>query len=165
MSFLSALEGVRPASLVSLFADDPGRVDRFAFDLAGIRFDFSKTHLTEELVRTIDAGAYQAALPDTWFYRGLIRGLSTPEMPMVWMSFQVLSAPDVDRYWSNGCHILNATALMLGGCRAGDRAAASTASSTVSTSDAGAPDPLAGVEAELGAVERDLDADAGVAGR
>ncbi|MHC5543074.1 hypothetical protein ACYOEI_33040, partial [Singulisphaera rosea] len=59
-------------------------------------------------------GAYQAALPDMWFYRGLIRGLSTPEMPMIWMSFQVLSAADVDRFWSNGGHILNATALMLG---------------------------------------------------
>ena len=34
-------------------------------------------------------GAYQAALPDTWFYRGIIRGMSTPEMPMIWMSFQV----------------------------------------------------------------------------
>jgi hypothetical protein len=59
-------------------------------------------------------GAYQAALPDTWFYRGLIRGLSTPEMPMIWMSFQGISAPDVDRFWNRGCHILNASALMLG---------------------------------------------------
>jgi len=59
-------------------------------------------------------GAYQGALPDTWFYRGIIRGLSTPEMPMIWMSFQVLSAADVDRFWSRGCHILSATALMLG---------------------------------------------------
>ena len=59
-------------------------------------------------------GAYQAALPDTWFYRGIIRGMGTPEMPMIWMSFQVLSADDADRFWSNGCHILNATALMLG---------------------------------------------------
>ncbi len=59
-------------------------------------------------------GGYQAALPYSWFYRGLIRGLSTPEMPMVWMSFQVLSAPDIDRFWLKGCSILNATALMLG---------------------------------------------------
>jgi hypothetical protein len=59
-------------------------------------------------------GAYQAALPYQWFYRGLMRGLSTPEMPMIWMSFQVLSADDVDRFWRNGCHILNASAIMLG---------------------------------------------------
>jgi hypothetical protein len=59
-------------------------------------------------------GAYQAALPDMWFYRGLIRGLGTPEMPMIWMSFHVLSAADVDRYWSQGSSIINATALMLG---------------------------------------------------
>lgn len=59
-------------------------------------------------------GAYQAALPDTWFYRGLIRGLSTPEMPMIWMCFQGISAPDVDRFWNQGRHILNASAVMLG---------------------------------------------------
>ena len=35
-------------------------------------------------------------------------------MPMIWMSFQVLSAADVDRFWSRGGHIFNATALMLG---------------------------------------------------
>jgi hypothetical protein len=59
-------------------------------------------------------GAYQAALPGTWFYRGLMRGLGTAEMPMIWMSFQVLSAADVDRFWLAGCPMLNATALMLG---------------------------------------------------
>jgi hypothetical protein len=59
-------------------------------------------------------------------------------------------------------------ALVLGGCRAGDR----TASSAVSTAGAGSgpgaadpPDPLADVEAVVGAVEQDLDTDAGVAGR
>jgi len=59
-------------------------------------------------------GGYQAALPYMWFYRGLMRGLCTPEMPMIWMSFQVLSAADVDRFWLSGCPIINATALMLG---------------------------------------------------
>jgi glucose-6-phosphate isomerase len=62
MSFLPALEGAKPDSLASLFANDPGRVEHFAFDLAGIRFDFSKTHLTRDLVGRIDAGAYGAAL-------------------------------------------------------------------------------------------------------
>jgi hypothetical protein len=59
-------------------------------------------------------GAYQAGLPYSWFYRGLLRGMSTPEMPMLWMSFQGLSARDVDRFWGRGQHMLNAAALMLG---------------------------------------------------
>ena len=59
-------------------------------------------------------------------------------------------------------------ALILGGCQAGDRAAASVVPTAGAGSDpgaAGSPDPLAGVEAMVEAVERDLDADAGVAGR
>jgi len=59
-------------------------------------------------------GAYQAGLPYSWFYRGLMRGLSTPAMPMIWMSFQSLSGADVDRFWTRGQHMLNAAALMLG---------------------------------------------------
>jgi hypothetical protein len=60
------------------------------------------------------------------------------------------------------------TALVLGGCRAGDRAASpavSTAGAGSAPGAAGSPDPLAGVEAVVGAVQRDLDADAGVADR
>ena len=59
-------------------------------------------------------------------------------------------------------------ALVLGGCRAGDRAASSAVSTAGAGSGpgaAGSPDPLADVEAVVGAVEQDLDADAGVAGR
>jgi hypothetical protein len=59
-------------------------------------------------------GAYHAGLPYSWFYRGLIRGMSTPEMPMVWLSFQGLSGADMDRFWAHGQHMLNASALMLG---------------------------------------------------
>lgn len=71
------------------------------------------------------------------------------------------------------------TALVLGGCRADDRAVSSavpvggpaaepvtdTAAEPVIDAAAGPADPLASVEAVVGAVERDLDADAGVAGR
>ncbi len=59
-------------------------------------------------------GAYQAGLPYTWFYRGLMRGLSTPEMPMIWMSFSTFSGADVDRWWDRGQYMLHASALMLG---------------------------------------------------
>jgi len=62
------------------------------------------------------------------------------------------------------------TALLLGGCRAADRAlttAPGTGSSAVASDGAraGSADPLADVEATVDAVERDLDADAGAAGR
>ena len=62
------------------------------------------------------------------------------------------------------------TALLLGGCRAADRAlttAPGTGSSAVASDGArsDSADPLADVEATVDAVERDLDADAGAAGR
>ncbi len=59
-------------------------------------------------------GAYQAGLPYSWFYRGLIRGLSTPQMPMLWMAFQGQSAREVDLLWGRGQHMLVAAPLMLG---------------------------------------------------
>jgi hypothetical protein len=62
------------------------------------------------------------------------------------------------------------TALVLGGCRTADRALTTTPAtgSPVVASDgarSGSADPLADVEATVDAVERDLDADAGAAGR
>ena len=63
-----------------------------------------------------------------------------------------------------------AAALVLGGCRTADRAlttAPATGSPAVVSDGArsGSADPLAYVEATVDAVERDLDADAGAAGR
>jgi glucose-6-phosphate isomerase len=43
-----AAEGAGP--LLDLFAADPDRLSRFTVEEAGIRFDFSKTHLTADLV-------------------------------------------------------------------------------------------------------------------
>jgi len=37
-------------TLTDLFEADPGRIDRLTLDVAGIYFDWSKTHLTEDLV-------------------------------------------------------------------------------------------------------------------
>ena len=58
-------------------------------------------------------------------------------------------------------------ALLLGGCRAADRTGAPGPPATPSSAvpGAGMPDPLAGVEAAVGVVEREIDADAGSAGR
>ena len=65
--------------------------------------------------------------------------------------------------------LLLLVALVLGGCRSADRAAASAtpAPGPASTgSRAGtSTDPLADVEATVGAVERDVDVDAGAAER
>jgi hypothetical protein len=61
-------------------------------------------------------------------------------------------------------------ALLLGGCRSADRdlTTAPATGSPAGASDgarSGSADPLADVEATVDAVERDLDADAGAAGR
>ncbi len=66
--------------------------------------------------------------------------------------------------------IVVVAALVLGGCRSADRAlttAPATGSPAVVSDGArsGSADPLADVEATVDAVERDLDADAGAAGR
>ena len=44
------LEAAQPVTLAALFAGDPERVARFTVEQAGIRFDFSKTHLDPQLL-------------------------------------------------------------------------------------------------------------------
>ncbi len=46
----SAVRSLDTATLQQLFAADPGRVTALSADVAGIRFDWSKTHLTAEAV-------------------------------------------------------------------------------------------------------------------
>ncbi len=55
------LDGFRPQPLAQLMAE-PGRLEALAFDLAGIRFDFSKTHLTPALLAALDPAPYADAL-------------------------------------------------------------------------------------------------------
>lgn len=62
MPFLSALSSFSPSPLLSLFEKEPDRAKALAFDLAGIRFDFSKTHLTRDLIAGLDADTYGDAL-------------------------------------------------------------------------------------------------------
>ncbi|MES2755525.1 MAG: glucose-6-phosphate isomerase [Pseudomonadota bacterium] len=57
------------APLTQLFADDPERVARLSVDVAGIHFDFSKTHLSgdaiaafEQVARTMDLAGRREAL-------------------------------------------------------------------------------------------------------
>ncbi|MGH6615767.1 glucose-6-phosphate isomerase [Sphingomonas sp.] len=51
------IEALPAIPLKSLFADDRGRVKRFSADVAGIHFDWSKTHLTAEAVSAFEAVA------------------------------------------------------------------------------------------------------------
>jgi glucose-6-phosphate isomerase len=62
MPTLPFLDGFSPQPLARLFADDPARTNNLAFDLAGIRFDFSKTHLTRDLVERVDSSPFASAL-------------------------------------------------------------------------------------------------------
>ena len=50
--------------LARLFADDPDRVARLSGELAGITFDFSKTHLAPSLIDQLPGLSEAAELPD-----------------------------------------------------------------------------------------------------
>lgn len=50
MADWSAIEGLEKLPLNQLFASDPGRLDKLTMDVAGIHFDWSKTHLTDAAV-------------------------------------------------------------------------------------------------------------------
>ncbi|MGN6375450.1 MAG: glucose-6-phosphate isomerase [Sphingomonas sp.] len=58
----SAIEALDPPRLETLFAEDDDRVARFSLDVAGIHFDWSKTHLTTDAVRAFEALAKAQAL-------------------------------------------------------------------------------------------------------
>jgi glucose-6-phosphate isomerase len=91
----AAVEQVESQTLKALFAVEDDRLPRFAFEEAGIRFDFSKTHLSARLVEAFAAlaGAQDlAGARDALFGGGLInptegraaehsaeRGLGHPE--------------------------------------------------------------------------------------
>ena len=51
----SAVEGAERRPLLDLFQADPDRLQRLTVDEAGIRFDFSKTHLDERLLASFAA--------------------------------------------------------------------------------------------------------------
>jgi len=44
------IDGHEALPLTRLFEKDPGRLEKLAFDVAGIRFDWSKTHLDADLI-------------------------------------------------------------------------------------------------------------------
>src|SRR5690348_17320894 len=72
-----AIEAAPRKTLAQLFDADPDRVKLFSRDLAGIHFDFSKTHLTAELVeqfgRLADQAGY-AAKREALFSGAVVNG-------------------------------------------------------------------------------------------
>jgi glucose-6-phosphate isomerase len=58
----SAIEALAPPRLEQLFKDDEKRVARLSLDVAGIHFDWSKTHLTREAIAAFEALAKQQDL-------------------------------------------------------------------------------------------------------
>ncbi|MFT3976426.1 MAG: glucose-6-phosphate isomerase, partial [Sphingomonas bacterium] len=57
MADWSTIEALPQKKLTQLFAEDSGRLARLSLDVAGIHFDFSKTHLTAEMVTAFEAVA------------------------------------------------------------------------------------------------------------
>ena len=51
----SAIEALPSSKLTELFDADSGRLDRFSLDVAGLHFDWSKTHLTADAVTAFEA--------------------------------------------------------------------------------------------------------------
>jgi glucose-6-phosphate isomerase len=54
MADWSEIEALPSPKLLDLFAEDEGRLDRFSLDVAGIHFDWSKTHLTADAVAAFE---------------------------------------------------------------------------------------------------------------
>jgi len=55
MSDWTAIEALPSPRLTELFETDPARLDTFSLDVAGLHFDWSKTHLTREAVAAFAA--------------------------------------------------------------------------------------------------------------
>lgn len=49
------IDALEVPALAALFADDPGRVARYSVDVAGLHFDWSKTHLTADALAAFEA--------------------------------------------------------------------------------------------------------------
>jgi glucose-6-phosphate isomerase len=49
-----AIEAIEPRPLIDLFRDEPDRLSCLTVEIAGIRFDFSKTHLSRALVAAFE---------------------------------------------------------------------------------------------------------------
>jgi glucose-6-phosphate isomerase len=54
MADWTEIEALPRTPLTQLFADDPDRLSKYSGDLAGIHFDWSKTHLTDDAIKAFE---------------------------------------------------------------------------------------------------------------
>jgi glucose-6-phosphate isomerase len=54
MADWSEIEALKRTPLTELFADDPDRLSKYSADVAGIHFDWSKTHLTDDGIKAFE---------------------------------------------------------------------------------------------------------------
>ena len=57
---------IRDVHLRTLFADDPARGERLAFDAVGLYFDYSKNRVTDETIRLLLRLAEESGLRDAY---------------------------------------------------------------------------------------------------
>ncbi len=48
---------------------------------------------------------YTAGFPDTWFYRGLLRGLGTAELPVIALTYEAWHGRAADSLYADGIHV------------------------------------------------------------
>ena len=57
---------------------------------------------------------YMAGFPDTWFYRGLIHGLGTPEKPVVVLTYEGWHGRAADALYAEGVHMAHLGGTIVG---------------------------------------------------
>lgn len=57
--------------------------------------------------------AYAPTLPDSWFYRGIMHGLSSPTEPLILATFNIDYYSHHDWFIKNNIHVIHGSALML----------------------------------------------------
>lgn len=71
-----------------------------------------KKHLRTRMPNLL-IGAYAPNIPNSWFYRGLLRGLSSPAEPVILATFNTDGSSHYDWLEKQGIYTLNGTALLL----------------------------------------------------
>ncbi len=71
-----------------------------------------KNHLRARIPGLI-IGAYAPTIPNSWFYRGMLRGLSVPAEPIILATFNTDGSSHYDWLEKQGVYTLNGTALLL----------------------------------------------------
>jgi len=71
-----------------------------------------KKHLRARMPHLL-FGAYAPALTNSWFYRGILRGLSSPTEPIIFASFNTDGAAHYDWLEKQGMHLIHGAPILL----------------------------------------------------